>query len=440
MGKNSGLSYVTAGCEMADNSVHIVGGGLAGLSAATLLIERGYRVRLYESTGHAGGRCRSFHDDQLGCVIDNGNHLMLSGNRSTQDYIGRIGAENRLVTSERAAFPFMDIESGERWALDLGKGAGVWRLLLQHHRDRHGSRCAYGIPGVARLDALGAFRFRHPPENATVHDQSGNAGAIYRRLWEPLSVAVLNTEPTRAMAGAMWPVLKETLGCGPDACRPVMAKEGLSHALVEPALGYLQQAGADVRFNTVLKAVEFGDSGISSLKFTDQTVNIDAGDRVILALPIAAINTVLPDLVTPNEFSPIVNAHFKTIFETDKLTLMGLINGNAHWIFRRNNIVSVTVSAAASLMEESAEHIAAILWRDVSVAIEVDEGVMGASRIIKEKRATFAQTPEQNRRRPTARTTYNNVFLAGDWIATGLPATIEGAIRSGTIAADLCYK
>lgn len=425
---------------MADNSVHIVGGGLAGLSAATLLIERGHHVCLYESAGHAGGRCRSFYDDQLGCVIDNGNHLMLSGNRSTQDYIGRIGAENRLITAERAAFPFMDIESGERWSFDLGKGAGVWRLFLRHHHDQYGSHCAYGIPGVARLDALGAFRFRHPPENATVYDQTGDTGAIYRRLWEPLSVAVLNTEPTCAMAGAMWPVLKETLGRGPDACRPVMAKEGLSHALVDPALGYLQQAGADICFNATLKAVEAGDSGICSLKFADRTVDIDAGDRVILALPIAAINTMLPDLVTPNEFRPIVNAHFRTPLEMDKLTLMGLINGNAHWIFQRNNIVSVTVSAAASLVEESVEHIAAILWRDVAVAIDAGEGVMGASRIIKEKRATFAQTPDQNRRRPGARTTYRNLFLAGDWIATGLPATIEGAIRSGTTAVGLCFN
>ncbi len=411
---------------------HVIGAGMAGLSAATALAERGHRVRLYESAGHAGGRCRSFHDNQLGCVIDNGNHLILSGNISTQGYIGRVGACDRLLTAERAAFAFMDLKTNERWTLDLGRGRGAWRLLMQMR----------GLPGVTRLDLLSVLRFRQASSNATVLELLDGAGAIYHRLWEPLCVAVLNTEPDCAMAAAMWPVVKESLGLGPDACRPVMAKVGLSHALVDPALTYLQQAGAEIEFNATLKAVQTDGRRITGLRFTDETMarEIGPGDKIVLALPIAGINAIMPAIETPDAFRPIVNAHFLLPSKSDKLTLMGLINGEAHWIFRKGNVASVTVSAARSLADTPSQGIAERLWRDVCGALQMTGTAMGLHRIIKEKRATFAQTPDQNRRRPGAKTSISNLFLAGDWTATGLPATIEGAVRSGEIAAKLCEE
>ncbi len=420
---------------MGGGATHVIGAGMAGLSAATALVEQGRRVHVYESVGHAGGRCRSFHDDQLGCVIDNGNHLMLSGNRSIQDYIRRTGAQDHLVTAEHAAFPFMNVTTGERWTLDLGRGQGMWRLLMRR----------LGVPGVTRRDALSALRFRQASASATVFDQLGRTGAIYHRLWEPLSMAVLNTESESAMAAAMWPVIKETLGVGPDGCRPVIAKESLSHALVEPARGVLRKAGTDIRFNASLKAMDTRGDRITALRFNNQTIEIGSNDTVILALPIAGVNALMPAVQTPDDFRPIVNAHFRLPHKTHKLTLIGLICGEAHWIFHRGNIASVTVSAATSLINEPTQDIAERLWRDVSAVLQLNGGSpgacqMGPFRIIKEKRATFAQTPDQNRRRPTATTDFHNLFLAGDWIATGLPATIEGAVRSGMVAADLCHK
>ena len=299
-----------------------------------------------------------------------------------------------------------------------------------------------GLPGVTRLDLLSVLRFRQASSNATVLELLDGAGAIYHRLWEPLCVAVLNTEPDCAMAAAMWPVVKESLGLGPDACRPVMAKVGLSHALVDPALTYLQQAGAEIEFNATLKAVQTDGRRITGLRFTDETMarEIGPGDKIVLALPIAGINAIMPAIETPDAFRPIVNAHFLLPSKSDKLTLMGLINGEAHWIFRKGNVASVTVSAARSLADTPSQGIAERLWRDVCGALQMTGTAMGLHRIIKEKRATFAQTPDQNRRRPGAKTSISNLFLAGDWTATGLPATIEGAVRSGEIAAKLCEE
>ena len=98
-------------------TIHIIGAGLAGLSAAVRLTARGVKVAVYEANAQAGGRCRTYHDHGLGLMIDNGNHLLLSGNHAAQSYLREIGSEDRLVGPEQAEFPFVDLVSGERWTL-----------------------------------------------------------------------------------------------------------------------------------------------------------------------------------------------------------------------------------------------------------------------------------------------------------------------------------
>ena len=161
-----------------------------------------------------------------------------------------------------------------------------------------------------------------------------------------------------------------------------------------------------------------------------------ADDSVVLAVPPAVAEDLLPGLVTPADSRAIVNGHFRLERDVEGMTFLGLVGGTAQWLFVRRNVVSVTVSAANKLVEEDSEGIANRLWADVAVALGLRGSPLPVHRIVKEKRATFAQTPEQNRRRPGAPTTWKNLFLAGDWTDTGLPATIEGAIRSGGTASE----
>jgi hypothetical protein len=161
------------------------------------------------------------------------------------------------------------------------------------------------------------------------------------------------------------------------------------------------------------------------------------GDQVVIAVPPMVAADLLPGLVTPTEFRPIVNAHFRIEAVNDgPVRFIGLVGGTAEWVFHRRNLASVTVSAANALADLDAEDIAARIWPEVGVALGLGSSPMPTYRIVKEKRATFAQTPEQVRRRPPSRTVWRNLHLAGDWTDTGLPATIEGAIRSGHIAAS----
>jgi predicted NAD/FAD-dependent oxidoreductase len=144
---------------------------------------------------------------------------------------------------------------------------------------------------------------------------------------------------------------------------------------------------------------------------------------------------LVPDLVAPEEFRGIVNAHYRVAALESSPLFVGVIGGSAEWVFRKREVLSVTVSAAERFIDTPAEGLAPLLWRDVARAYELGDAPLPPWQVVKERRATFAATPAQLGRRPGAATRWPNLVLAGDWTDTGLPATIEGAIRSGFAAA-----
>jgi squalene-associated FAD-dependent desaturase len=410
------------------STVHIIGAGLAGLAAAVDLAGTGRTVVVHEAAGQAGGRCRSFHDDALGCEIDNGNHLMLSGNDSAMAYLDTVGARDTLLCPPGARFPFVDLATGQRWIVDVNDGRIPWWIFAP------GRRVADSRPA----QYLAALRMAAAGPGRTVADCFDTAQPIYRRFWEPLAVAILNTAAEEASARLLWRVFAETVGRGAAASRPCIARDGLSHSLIAPALRYLERHKVAIRFGDRLRRFEFGAGWASALDLTDGAAALGADDRVVLAVPPAAAVELLPGLVAPLETRPIVNGHFRlpeAPKPLDGLPFLGLIGGDAQWLFLRGRLVSVTVSAATALVDEPADAIARRLWSDVARALSLGEMPLPPHRIVKEKRATFAQTPSSLALRPGPRTAYRNVVLAGDWTDTGLPATIEGAIRSGKRAA-----
>ena len=405
--------------------VHVVGAGLAGLAAAIDLAGQGVEVTLYEAGPHAGGRCRSFVDGELGVRIDNGNHLILSGNTAALSYIERIGALDTFERPAEAALPFIDLATGERWALRPGQGRIPWWLLNAARR----------VPGTRGRDYLAALRLRCAGPGDTVAAALGTQTPLFRRLWEPLAVAALNTAAAEASARLFWRVLAETIGRGAAFCRPMLAKEGLSESLVDPALALLSRRGSEVRFGARLRALGFAADRVSELVFDATTVVLSACDSVVLAVPAAIAARLVPELVVPDDYAPIVNGHFRYAAAADLSLFAGLVGGTAEWVFRKREVVSVTVSAADRVVGLPAEQLSERLWRDVARALGLGVGPAPPARIVKERRATFRATPAQLRRRPAAATNWPNLHLAGDYVDTGLPATIEGAIRSGFAAA-----
>jgi hypothetical protein len=331
------------------SKVFVIGAGLAGLSAATILAERGAKVVLIEAAGQAGGRCRSYFDSTIGGVIDNGNHLVLSGNRAVNDYRKRIGAKGSLIGPPRAEFAFADLKDGARWVLRPNEGSLPYWVTRPRRR----------VPGTAAADYLKYAPLLWADRKARIGDIVKDRDALWQRLMRPFLVAALNTEPEVSSAALAGAVLRETLAKGGRFYRPRIAHP--------------------------------------------------------------------------------VNAHFRMAGPKGAPPMLGVIGGTAEWIFAFSDRISVTVSDADAIVDQDRETLATRIWADVSKALGID-AALPPWQIVKEKRATFAATPVQDARRPGAKTQWQNLFLAGDWTGTGLPATIEGALRSGETAAALALR
>ncbi len=375
--------------------VHVAGAGLAGLAAALACQDAGCDVTVYDAARQAGGRCRSWHDPLLDRVIDNGSHLLLSGNHDVGRYLVLAGGPGLVPAPAR--FPMLDLASGRTRVLAAGLAALRTPRLL--------------------LDALKLLR---AAPQARVADVVGRAWP-----WGELTEAVLNTAPDQAAAGPLAAVLRESLLRGAKASRPLLAPQGLGTALVEPAVGRLQ----DLRLGWTLTAIR-----ADRLCFDQETVAFGPADRLILAVPpwrARQLLAQLPELPT----SPIINAHFRLDRSVQMADFIGLTGGEAQWLFRRGDVLSVTVSAADRWLEQPSDLVAERLWQDCARALDLDPNQVPPVRVIKERRATLRHTPEVEALRP--RQLPGRVVLAGDWVATGLPCTLEGAVRSGLRAADL---
>ncbi len=325
------------------STAYVVGGGLAGLSAAVLLAENGRKVELIEGAPQAGGRCRSYFDPVLGQLIDNGNHLVLSGNHCVRSYLHSVGADSALVGPDRAEFNFADLSSGAKWTIRPNESAIAWWILSSARR----------VPDTGPFDYLALLSLLLAGPDKRISDVIRCEGPLWDRLLQPFLLAVLNSDPRNASAALAGAVIRESLAKGGHAYHPRIAHPTLAAAFVDPALEFLKRKGASVRIGQRVRAVTFDNSRLSALQLPEGAIGVDQGDTVILAVPPWVATELVPGLTAPTEFCSIVNAHFRIAPPAGAPLMTGVIGGLAEWIFAFPDRISITVSGADAIVDKA---------------------------------------------------------------------------------------
>ncbi|MGA0314316.1 MAG: hydroxysqualene dehydroxylase HpnE [Alphaproteobacteria bacterium] len=415
------------------SKVHIIGAGLAGLSCATELSKLGITMAIYESAPFAGGRCRSFYDKRLDCEIDNGNHLLFSSNYSTLEYLKLIASSEKLEEISPASFKFIEPATGQRWIVSPGPRYFPAAALFANNR----------VPQTKLYDYFDLLRLWRSLDTDAVGDRVNSSGILYERLWQPLCHAVLNTNANNASATLLWNFIKMSFLRGESYCRPWVFKDSLSKVLIDPALKFLESKNVKINFNAPVKKLQLEGQLLTGLGFRRDDLPLEPGDVVVLAVPPKIAKQLHSEIKAPDEFSAIVNIHFKMNkmpLETQNSRFIGLIGSKAQWVFFKENVLSVTVSDAFQLSLMDNEEIGKEIWAEIKETFNLKSKVAPPFRVIKEREATISQTPNSVANRQDLRTNIRNLFVIGDWTQTDLPATIEGSIQSGREAAGLIAK
>jgi squalene-associated FAD-dependent desaturase len=422
--------------------VVIVGGGLSGLAAAVDLCAAGVPVLLLEQKPVGGGRACSYTDPTTGDTIDNGQHLLIAGYERTFAYLDRIGARHLTVTQGRPVLPFHHPDRGFvefrlpalPAPLHLLWGIATTPLL--------------NLPDRIRLLRAGrALRRSGTASGNTITrwlDAQHQSAEARRCFWEPLAVAIMNEQMDRAPASLFLRTLRTAFLDHWSRSALVFPRAGLSAVFVDPACAFIERHGGAVRCAADVISLETDGALVRS-------VTLKGGEHiscsaVILAVPPARLVNLWPvgiplpgniDRMVPTAASPIISIHLwfeRPFMDQD---VLGLIGRRVHWIFRKQRHLSATISAAYTLVGLSNEELVKITVEDLRTVFGGAVGVPVHAVVIREKRATFSATPENEGSRPGPMTAAKNLFLAGDWTDTGLPATIEGAIQSGQTCARL---
>jgi len=407
--------------------VHVIGAGFSGLAAAVRLArEKTYDIVVHEAAMQAGGRRRSYLDDAASAMIDNGNYVLLSGDQSSFEFVDAIGARDQIEILPGSDIPFADMLSGQRWSLQPNEGRVPWWLLSDKRR----------LPNSRVKDYWAIAKLLRAKPASALGDVIECAGPLYERMWRPLLLAALNTDPKTAAAGLAAAPLRRLLACGGRGAHLCLPRNGLSRSLIEPALKHLRRSGVQVRFGRRLEAMEFSGQRVERLEFEHDSIGLGARDYVVLAMPGFAASALIPAISTPQQYNATLTAHFNIAPPAKQPRMLGVVNGMVNWLFAWPDRLSVTINNANEFMERPRDRLAADIWREVA-ALTGHADALPSWRIIRQRRATFSATPQDDARRPAVQTAWSNLFLSGAYVQNGRPAAgLESTIQSGQSAAQ----
>ncbi len=442
----------------ASQDVAIIGGGFAGLSAAVGLAGRGLRVAVLEAKPALGGRAYSFIDPESGDCVDNGQHVLMGCYTETLDFLSRIGARKHLVFHRALEIEMLD-RNGERATLrtcpvpgPLHMGGALFRY--QHLTMRERIRLMAGglrILAMRRNDLASLERMTV----TGLMDALGQSERARACFWYPVAIATLNDRPELSSSALLAEVLKRAFFGRRSDSAFIYSRVGLSELYCAGAAAFIESNGGQVKCRSDAQALEMEEGRVVRARLGDgRTVE---ARNFVCAVPPHRVLRMLPAAVQADPFfgrisalssSPIICVHawFDRLI-TDS-AFVGFIGTATQWLFNKRRIfadhgerhpgyLSFVISGARDLVDRSNAEILATVLADLQAMIPAARGAkLMKALVLKEKYATMAPAPETFGLRPGTETPIPNLFLAGDWIQTGLPATIESAVISGRLAAD----
>jgi squalene-associated FAD-dependent desaturase len=435
----------------------VVGGGVAGLSAAAAIAAAGHAVLVLEARPQLGGRATAFRDRITGEIVDNGQHVLFGCYRETFAFLHRIGAAGNVRLEKTLSVPFLD-RDGTRSVLacpplpaPLHLLGGVLRWEAMGWRDRLSVlRMAPSLAAARRA----LIRSGRVPDDGDVTvarwlKDRGQSERLTEWLWEPLALAALNQSPEEALATPFVRVLAEMFGPDRAASAIGLPLRPLHEMYAEPARAFIESHGGEVRVNALARiAIDGG-----RLAGVDVRGEHFVAPNVVAAVPWFGMRTLLsgtppPDVArvvadaTAMAAKPIVTVNLWYDRRVMEEPFVGLPGRSMHWIFDKrlafgsnSSHLSLLASNADLLAAERGDELVARAARDVADALPgARQATLVRGTVIREKHATFSLAAGQPAR-PQTKTSVSGLLLAGDWIDTGLPGTIESAAVSGHRAA-----
>ncbi|MBN8546309.1 MAG: FAD-dependent oxidoreductase [Ignavibacteria bacterium] len=429
----------------------VVGAGLAGLSAAVELSLNGYKVDLFESTKKGGGRAYSFpHSFHPGTfliqadqyLVDNGQHILMGCYHDTLSFLGKIGAMDKIHIQERMSVEYRH-RNGKSFTLK--SGALPYPLnLLQAILNYDFLTFKQKLKAVLFIQKLRFIRLK-TLSNLTVSEWlkgEGQTDELFNGIWEILCVGAMNSPPEKTSALIFARVLKEIFLNGKNNAKIIVPKCGLSELFVDNAIKLIEERGGSVNFGNPLESIETGDGRVVSLKFRNRT--IEYPENTVLAIPhfalkkIDGISGVFPGIENFDmEYSSITTFHLRIDSNPLKTEFVALIDSPVQWVFNHGDYITTVTSASTDWNTKEEPEIIKIVLSELESCLGIKPSAVIAQKMIKEKRATFVCGGKNLDYRLPSKTGFENLYLAGDWTDTGLPATIEGAVMSGKTAANL---
>ncbi len=441
--------------------VAIIGGGLSGLAAAVSLAVKGVRVALFERSPKLGGRCYSYIDEKTGDVVDNGQHVLLGAYHNTIRYLDLIGSRKFLRERPSLSLPLHHPEKGFGTfnVVSLPRPfhltAGMLKFKLLSFNDRKKLlNVGFALRGwnmelERKLSSLSIEQWLNE-----LHQSEGAKQCV----WYPLAISVMNELPQTASALLFARSLKLAfLGKKSDSA-VLIPGVGQTALYVDGAVRLLEKHKAMIHTSTEIDSLIIQHSRAGGIKTTSgDTI---AAKHVISAVPYFALENLIPSeyrtmksFTGLNQFasSPIVSIHLWFDKEFMEQEYVGLIGKTLQWVFDRRKImneegkphsyITAVISGAYETVGLSKDALVETALKDLHLVFPKSKtATLLHSIVIKEKRASFSPTNEVESFRPSSETEIQNLYLAGDWTNTGLPATIEGAIMSGFMAAKLSSR